>query len=338
MADDGSRPFTPAELSTHTGFALNGLDRLSNQRDDQAHIEGLMADPASRFVVVGRDRTVLKRLDEGYDPLFTRAEAEAIGKHRECALLGVRDGVAYFGLLLDDSVIVIEDVADEGGMVDTRHFVIPGRDDLFVHDLRPLAIEGTFAPEIYGLLGEAKSLLYWHARHRFCSACGEPSDFAGAGWRRQCPSCRALHFPRTDPVVIMLAVHNGDCLLGRQPRFNKGMYSALAGFLEPGETIEDAVRREILEESGIRIGRVAYMASQPWPFPSSLMIGCIGEALNRDIVVDKTELEDCRWFSHGDIVKMFERNHPQGFTAPHHLAIAHHILRAWRDGEAPGFG
>ncbi len=135
----------------------------------------------------------------------------------------------------------------------------------------------------------------------------------------------------------MLAVHNGDCLLGRQPRFNKGMYSALAGFLEPGETIEDAVRREIMEESGIRIGRVAYLASQPWPFPSSLMIGCIGEALNRDIVVDKTELEDCRWFSHSDVIQMFERNHPDGFMAPHRLAIAHHILRAWRDGETHSF-
>ncbi|MDP4594761.1 MAG: NAD(+) diphosphatase [Beijerinckiaceae bacterium] len=335
---DGLPPFTPAELSTHTGFAVNPLDRLSNRRDDAAFIDELAAAPSSRFVVIAQDRPVLKKTADGYEALFTRAEAQAVGPVRECVLLGVRGDVAYFGQQLDDSAVTIIDVADEGGMIDTRQFVIHGRDDLFVHDLRPMAIEGTMEPEIYGLLGEAKSLLYWHRRHRFCSNCGEPSQFAGGGWRRQCDACKGLHFPRTDPVVIMLATHKGDVLLGRQPRFNKGMYSALAGFLEPGESVEDAVRREIHEESGIRIGRVAYMASQPWPFPASLMIGCIGEALNREIVIDKTELEDCRWFSHTDIVQMFERNHPQGYMAPHHLAIAHHILRAWRDGEAPGFG
>lgn len=334
---DNSQQFSPSELSTHTGFAINPLDRLSNRRDDVDYIETLRADPSSRFVVIGRDRPVLKRLADGYEALFTRPEVEAIGPGRECPLLGVRDNVAYFAQLLDESVVSIIDVADEGGLIDTRQFVIPGRDDLFVHDLRPMAIEGTLPPETYGLLGEAKSLLHWHARHRFCSNCGQPSDFASGGWRRECKACNALHFPRTDPVVIMLAVHNGDCLLGRQPRFNKGMYSALAGFLEPGESIEDAVRREILEESAIRIGRVSYLASQPWPFPASLMIGCVGEALTRDIVVDKTELEDCRWFSHDDVVKMFERNHPEGFAAPHHLAIAHHLLRAWRDGEVPLF-
>jgi NAD+ diphosphatase len=329
--------FSPAELSTHTGFAINPLDRHSSRRDDAAFVEALKSDPSSRFVVIGRDRPVLKRLESGFDALFTRAEAEAIGPGRECPLLGTRGNVSYFAQLLDDDVVTIVDVADEGGFIDTRQFVVPGREDLFVHDLRPMAIEGTLPAEIYGLLGEAKSLLHWHRRHRFCSNCGQPSEFTGAGWRRDCPACKALHFPRTDPVVIMLAVHDGDCLLGRQPRFNKGMYSALAGFLEPGESIEDAVRREIWEESGIQIGRVAYLASQPWPFPASLMIGCIGEALNRDIIIDRTELEDCRWFSHGDVVQMFERNHPQGFLAPHHLAIAHHLLRAWRDGETPSF-
>jgi len=332
-----SLPFIPAELSAQTGFAVNPLDRLSSRRDDADFIAALKADPSSRFVVIGRDRPVLKRLASGYDPLFTRAEAEEIGQGRECALLGVRGDTVYFAQLLDDSVVSIVDVADEGGLIDTRQFVIPDRDDLFVHDLRPMAIEGALPPDLYGLLSQAKSRLHWHRRHRYCSNCGEMSDFAGAGWRRECKACKGLHFPRTDPVVIMLAVHDGDCLLGRQPRFNKGMYSALAGFLEPGETIEDAVRREIWEESAIRIGRVAYMASQPWPFPASLMIGCIGEALNRDIVVDRTELEDCRWFSHADVVRMFERNHPDGYLAPHHLAIAHHLLRAWRDGEAPGF-
>ncbi|MGE3245945.1 MAG: NAD(+) diphosphatase [Beijerinckiaceae bacterium] len=330
------QPFPP-ELSLSTGYAVNPLDRLSNRRDDAAYLAELMDAPATRFIVIGRDRPVLKRLEEGYDALFTRAEMEAAGAGGECALLGVRDGIAFFARLLDDETVVIQDVADEGGLVDTRQFLIPGRSDLFVHDLRAMAIEGCMPLEVCGLLGQAKSLLHWHRRHRFCSNCGAPSQMSAGGWRRDCPACKSMHFPRTDPVVIMLAVSEGQCLLGRQPRFNKGMYSALAGFLEPGETIEDAVRREIWEESGIRIGRVAYLASQPWPFPSSLMIGAVGEALNRDIVVDKTELEDCRWFSHDDVVKMFERNHPDGFLAPHKLAIAHHLLRAWRDGETPVF-
>jgi len=179
--------------------------------------------------------------------------------------------------------------------------------------------------------------MYWHARHRYCSVCGTMSEPFGAGWRRDCPSCGGQHFPRTDPVVIMLAVDGDHCLLGRSGRFGKGMYSALAGFLEPGETIENAVRREIMEESGIRTGCVAYVASQPWPFPSSLMIGCVAQALGRDIVIDPNELEDCRWFSRADVDMMIARTHPEGYEAPNPIAIAYHLLRAWRDGETPAF-
>ena len=148
-----------------------------------------------------------------------------------------------------------------------------------------------------GPLGEAKALLDWHARHRCCAQCGAPTKLGSAGWKRQCESCGAQHFPRTDPVVIMLAVRGDNCLLARQARFAPGMYSCIAGFVEPGETFEDAVRRETWEEAGLRTGTVRYVASQPWPFPGSLMIGCIAEALNDDIVLDGTELEAGRWFS-----------------------------------------
>jgi NAD+ diphosphatase len=154
-----------------------------------------------------------------------------------------------------------------------------------------------------------------------------------AGWRRDCAKCKAQHFPRTDPVVIMLATDGERCLLGRSPRFVPSMWSCLAGFVEPGEAIEDAVRRETREEAGIACGRVTYFASQPWPFPTSLMIGCHAEALNREIVVDREELEDARWFSKTEVADMLMRKHPEGLTTPPPVAIAHHLIRAWVEGE-----
>ena len=169
------------------------------------------------------------------------------------------------------------------GFLDRRVLVVPGRDDLKLVDLRSIAAGGLVPAEQASMLAAAKALMHWHARRRFCSNCGQPTEVAAAGWRRECKNCGMQHFPRTDPVVIMLAVDGDDCLLGRQPRFPKGMYSALAGFVEPGETIEAAVRREILEEAGVACGEVRYFASQPWPFPSSLMIGCFAEARSRAI-------------------------------------------------------
>lgn len=323
------------ELSHQTGYAANGIDRLAQYRDDRAHLDLLMAAASTRLVLIGRDRPVLKQGADGLDPFFTLAEAQAAGPLREIALLGQNEGGAIFAALLEDSAVIIQDVPDEGTLIDTRRFIVPGRTDLLVHDLRAMAVDGLAPVAALGVLGQAKSLMHWHARHRFCSNCGAPTQLAAAGWRRECAACHGLHFPRTDPVVIMLGVHGDDVLLGRQARFNKGMYSALAGFLEPGETIENAVRREIREESAIEIGAVAYLASQPWPFPASLMIGCVGQALTRDIVVDKTELEDCRWFSRADVGQMLARTHPDGFLAPHPLAIAHHILRAWHEGQTP---
>src|SRR5690606_35678132 len=140
-------------------------------------------------------------------------------------------------------------------------------------DIRSLLMSEALPEHELGAAAEARSLVHWHRSHRFCALCGALSKMANAGWRRDCPQCGAAHFPRTDPVAIMLAVDGERCLLGRQPRFAPGMYSCLAGFVEPGETLEDAVRREIFEEAGIRIGRVRYLASQPWPMPSSLMVG-----------------------------------------------------------------
>ena len=184
-----------------------------------------------------------------------------------------------------------------------------------------------------GLLAQARSLLGWHESHPFCARCGQATGIDLGGIRRRCAACDALHFPRVDPVVIMLAIHGEDCLLGRSHHFDPGRYSALAGFMEPGETIEGAVRRETEEESGIRIGEVVYFASQPWPFVSSLMIACHAEALTREIRMDESELDDCRWFSRAEVRQMLAGAHPQEFTAPPEMAIANRLLAAFAEAD-----
>jgi NAD+ diphosphatase len=150
-----------------------------------------------------------------------------------------------------------------------------------------------------------------------------------AGWKRECPNCKVEHFPRTDPVVIMLAIDGDKCLLGRAGRFAANMWSCLAGFVEPGESMEDAARRETLEEAGIVCGDVKYFRSQPWPFPMSLMIGCHARATSSNITVDREELEDARWFTREETALMFVGQHPEGISIPPPIAIAHHIIRAW---------
>ncbi len=187
--------------------------------------------------------------------------------------------------------------------------------------------------EELGLLAVAKSMLDWHARHGFCANCGTATVARAGGFRRECPSCNAHHFPRVDPVVIMLVRRGDSCLLGRGPHFRPHMYSCLAGFLEPGETIEDAVRREVFEETRIRVGAVTYRTSQPWPFPSSLMLGCAAEGLDEAIVTDPSELEDARWFTRADVAAMLAGTHPEGIQAPPPMAIAHYLMRAFVAGE-----
>jgi NAD+ diphosphatase len=183
--------------------------------------------------------------------------------------------------------------------------------------------------------GGARSLVDWHARHRFCPRCGQPTRLAKGGWQRTCrnDACKAEHFPRVDPVTIMLVEHQDRLLLGRQPRFPAGSYSALAGFVEPGEAIEEAVAREVLEESGVRVRDVSYIISQPWPFPSSLMIGCHSYTDDPTIVVDETELEDARWFTRAEVedaARAIERGEGgRAFRAPPRTAVANHLLRWW---------
>ncbi|WP_374593406.1 NAD(+) diphosphatase [Sphingosinicella sp.] len=177
------------------------------------------------------------------------------------------------------------------------------------------------------IIAQARSLIDWHQRHGFCANCGAPTEMVKAGYGRNCGGCGAEHFPRTDPVVIMLAIDGDRVLLGRQSRFPKGSLSALAGFVEAGECFEDAVRREIREEAGILTGRVVYVASQPWPFPSSLMIGCFAEALSTEISIDEVEMEEVRWLTRDECVAALAGN--GSFTVPPPLAIARTLLETW---------
>jgi NAD+ diphosphatase len=265
---------------------------------------------------VGGELVILRKDAPLNDPTFALSPPAFVSQ-REQAFLGLFRGTPLFAS-------AIEPAAAEA---------LKSRDDLLVTDLRSIATGGLVAGEYLAPLAEAKAVLAWHGRHRFCANCGAPTQPVNAGWRRDCAVCGTEHFPRTDPVVIMLAIHGERCLLGRQTRFAKGMWSCLAGFVEPGETIEDAVRRETLEEAGIVCGRVAYFRSQPWPFPMSLMIGCHAEALTTELKIDRSELEDARWFERDEVAAMMLRRHPEGLTATHPVAIAHHIIRAWLEAE-----
>jgi NAD+ diphosphatase len=298
----------PEDQSSLNGFAGNLIDRRSEKRGEDS-VATALADPAARLYLFRGDNALLR----DNDPLFPLAQAQALGAPMDgIVLLGWTGGGPRLAAMIAET-----------GMPDSA--------DLTATNLRTLAVNGAVAAEHLGALAQARSLCGWHARHGFCAVCGQPTVMRIGGYRRDCPSCKAEHFPRTDPVVIMLAVDGDRALLGRQARFAPGMYSCLAGFVEPGETIEDAVRRETAEESGITVGRVRYFSSQPWPFPSSLMIGCHAEALTTDVTPDEAELEDCRWFDRAEVLAMLDGTHRAGLKSPPPIAIAHRLIRAWAE-------
>ncbi|RYB01855.1 NAD(+) diphosphatase [Lichenibacterium ramalinae] len=308
---------TPADFaksSASLGFAHNALDRLANRRDDEDFQRDAATAPGARtLAVLGESVAVKRGAGSALDLWFGFGEAEALGRTGQRVFLGTDARGPAFAVQVESET----------------EAPLAAQDGLELLNLRQVAAEGGVAPDDVGALAEGKSLLSWHASHRFCGRCGTATESSTSGWKRICLQCGLHHFPRTDPVVIMLAVDGERCLLGRQPRFPAGMYSCLAGFLEPGETIEEAVRREIGEEAGIRCGAVTYLGCQPWPFPSSLMIGCVVEAASTEITIDRDELEDARWFTRDAVRAMLDGRHPEGLTCPMPMAIAHHIVLAW---------
>ena len=302
-----------AELSAHTGFSVNPIERLSERREEAGFIGECAADTRAMTVLVAGDVAILRREGETIRALFALRPIEARETVLERAFLGLDGGRPVFATLI--AAERANELKQEG---------------LLAIDLRSIAMQGLVSPPELGLLGEAKALMNWHQRHRFCPNCGAPSQASVSGFRRDCASCRTQHFPRTDPVAIMLPVRGDKCLLGRSARFATRVYSALAGFIEHGETIEAAVRREIKEEAGILCGRVTYLASQPWPFPMSLMIGCHAEALTEKIVIDREELEDARWFSRAECTSILAGSHPQ-VACPAPFAIAHWLIKTFAE-------
>jgi NAD+ diphosphatase len=298
-------------------FGGNPLDRASERREDEDWIAKLLDDPQTRLLAL-RDLkpftrgTTVPALD--WQPVAPWRDQ--IDGGAPLIFLGLGVGRAHFAI---DAV-----GANVAPDVDTE-----------LIDVRALA--PTIAPGEAAILAEARSLLDWHVRHRFCAQCGSATRMVSAGWKRRCLQCRAEHFPRTDPVVIMLATRGERALLGRNRRRPGARFSCLAGFVEPGETPEEAVRREVREEAGVRCGRVRYLAAQPWPFPSSLMMGFLAEALTEEITVDAEELAEARWFSRDEIRGMVARaaagpDDPAQVSLPSPIAIAHHICRRWSSG------
>jgi NAD+ diphosphatase len=208
----------------------------------------------------------------------------------------------------------------------------PALNDGSFQEMRPAAF--VLPARDTAIAGQAKALIDWHRRHGFCPNCGHATQLADGGYRRTCTQCGAEHFPRTDPVVIMLPVFKNDagteeCLIGRNKRFPPLLFSAFAGFVEPGESMEEAVRRELFEEVELKVGPVRYHATQPWPFPSSLMLGCYAEALSRDFRIDSHEIEAARWLSKEEARARLANKIEDDMKLPVAIAIAHHLIRDW---------
>ncbi len=298
-------------------FSGGTLDRAESRRRDGDWLAAQLESEASRFLPFWRLQVLVK---EGGDPELAWARSELREHARpgsEPVLLGVRDEVAHFAL----DVSSLEKPVPTLGLSGVARF----------SEVRGAAAQ--LSADDAAVVAQARALLYWHARHGFCAVCGSKTTSRQGGMVRECDDCDAEHFPRTDPVVIMV-VHDGErCLLGRQAAWPARMFSALAGFVEPGETLEEAVRREVQEETGVRVGDVRYWACQPWPFPCSLMIGCHGRAESVDIEVDNHELAEARWFSREEIAKALAEPGPEReLFVPPPLAIAHHLIKAWSKG------
>jgi NAD+ diphosphatase len=304
-------------------FGDSGLDRAAALRDRPEEISWLAAAPNARFLPFWRGKPLLAGDCAGWLPLDHPIREEA----REAPLfLGLDDGAPRFAL--DISAWEPEEEPETLGAFfdpsEQRHPSLPP-DHRFA-ELR--GVMTGLSPRDAELAATGKALTGWHSTHGFCARCGQRTEAAKAGWQRDCLACGANHFPRTDPVVIVLVTHGDDVLLGRSSFWPEGMYSLLAGFVEPGETLEAAARREVAEETGVEIGGVSYLASQPWPFPASLMIGCRAEAARREIRLDPAELEDARWIGRQELLEAMEGRHPQVKPA-RRGSIARFLLERW---------
>jgi len=303
-------------------FAGNPLNRASEKRLEAHWIESRLHDPSSLIFPMWRLEPFLLGPENSLPPiplgLLKPGVAEVLAADgAPCIFLGLDGNRAVFAL----DVSAAENPAKAGPLAGLGFF----------RDAR--AAGQLVSIKEAAIIAQAKALIDWHQRHGFCPKCGAPTRLMDAGYRRLCEKCNSEHFPRVDPVVIMLATDGDACLVGRGKLFPQGMFSALAGFIEPGETIEEAVRRELMEEASVRVGEVSYWATQPWPFPSSLMIGCFAKAANRDVKVDQSELAELRWIERKVARELIEGKRVDGIMVPPPIAIAHHLIKAFALGE-----
>jgi NAD+ diphosphatase len=294
-------------------YAGLGLDRVAYRRRDPAWIAERLADPETMLIPVWRSLSLVLAGDQPEGVALHRAEATLLlGLGREPTLLGIAGERAVFALDLShlDDPIAAAGLAGRGEFLDLRQ-------------VGPLIERGQGS-----LLAYARGLLWWHQRHRFCGACGAPTESSDAGHARRCtnPACGVEHFPRTDPAVIMLVTHGDRALLGRQASWPKGMHSTLAGFVEPGESLEEAVRREVLEEVGVEVADIAYQSSQPWPFPASIMLGFTARALDTRLRLDSAEIEAALWLSREELRASPENEH---LRLPRRDSIARRLVDDW---------
>jgi NAD+ diphosphatase len=302
-------------------FAGNPLDRSDVQRRDQQWLDAAAANPRSRFLPLWQLNVLICSESEACLGWLSPAEIKRLEIDLPPVFLGQLEGVAYFAI----DVSQLGDPVHELNLQEAWRF----------EEARAAATRLCCTDA--GMLAQSRAQIDWHRRHQFCSVCGERTVQGRGGHVRQCPGCKAEHFPRTDPVAIMLVSDGDRCLLGQsRGRLSRtGTYSALAGFIDQGESIEEAVRREVKEEAGVEVGEVRYHSSQPWPFPSSLMIGCHAKALTTDIHKDDEEMTDVRWFSRDEVRLALKGEHPH-LQVPAPIAIAHHLIKAWAEGEVRG--
>jgi NAD+ diphosphatase len=302
--------YVPA--SRPNAYTGSPLDRASKRREDAEWIAEALADPDSLFVPVWRSRSLMKGVEDGHPEvvLLTGAAAGAV------RMAG--GPWAFLGLWGERPVFAVDCSSAEDPLP-----LLPEGMGSFT-DLRQVA--GLLPPGEASVLAHARGLMHWRVRNRFCGACGGACAPRSAGNAMACESCGAQHFPRTDPAVIMLVVRGDHALLGHSQRFpNMTMYSTLAGFVEPGESLEEAVRREVEEETGVRVGEVRYHSSQPWPFPASIMLGFHAEGLSEEISIDPEELRDARWFSRAQLRDAAAH----GFSLPRVDSIARRLIEDW---------
>ena len=308
-------------------FGGSALDRAGEIRNDPQALAAARSDPLARAILFWRGKPLIHR---GRPASLVRLPMDhpvLLDAEEETMLIGREEGAARFGFDLSGWIPEGIDPNALGSFLDPSEQVHPALpDDMAFVELR--RIMTWLNPRDAELAATGKAIQGWHDTHKHCACCGAPTRMAHAGWQRNCPACNASHFPRTDPVVIMLITHGNSVLMGRSPGWPVGMYSLLAGFVEPGETLEAAVRREVFEEAGVHVGQVSYLSSQPWPFPASLMFGCQGEATSRDITIDPIEIEDALWVSREEMMEVFAGNHPTILPA-RRGAIAHFLLENW---------